>query len=113
VLLQVLQQVDDLALDRDVERRNRLVADDKARVDREGARHADALPLAPAELMRVAVVEVRVETDDAQQLLHPLVPGAAARDPEVVDRLGDMSPTVIRGSSDAKGSWKIIWNSRR
>ena len=53
--LQVAQQVDDLRLHRDVERRDRLVADDQARVERQRAGDADALALAAGEFVRVAV----------------------------------------------------------
>ena len=49
------QQVQDLRLDRDVERRDRLVADDQARLDGERARDADALALPAGELVRVAL----------------------------------------------------------
>src|SRR5206468_7834808 len=52
--LQVLQQVDHLRLDRDIERRYRLVAHDEARLDRERPRDADALALAARELVRIA-----------------------------------------------------------
>ena len=44
--LQVLQEVDDLRLDRDVERRHRLVADDQPGTQRQGAGDADTLALA-------------------------------------------------------------------
>ena len=54
LLLQIHQQVDDLRLHRHVERRHRLVGDDQRRVQRERARQADALPLAAAELVRIA-----------------------------------------------------------
>ena len=50
--LQIGEQVEDLRLDRDVERRDRLVADDELRPQREGARDADALSLAAGELRR-------------------------------------------------------------
>jgi hypothetical protein len=46
--LQVLHQVDDLGLDRDVQGRDRLVADDEAGVQRQGAGDADALALSTA-----------------------------------------------------------------
>jgi hypothetical protein len=45
LLLKVLQQVEDLGLDRDVERRDGLVADDEARAKRERSGDADPLPL--------------------------------------------------------------------
>src|SRR6266852_5139874 len=52
--LQVLEQVDDLALDRDVERGDRLIAYDEARLERQRARNADALALPARQLVRVA-----------------------------------------------------------
>ena len=68
LLLQVHQQVDDLRLHRDVERRDRLVEDEERRVQRERARQADALPLAAAELVRIALEVRRVEADEPEQL---------------------------------------------
>ena len=46
--LEPLEQVDDLRLDRDVERADGLVGHDQVRVEGERPRHADALPLAAA-----------------------------------------------------------------
>ncbi len=46
LVLQILEQVDHLTLDRHVERRYGLVADDHARLHRERSRDADALALA-------------------------------------------------------------------
>jgi hypothetical protein len=45
-LLQILEQVDDLRLDRHVKGGDRLVGDDQARLERDGAGYADALALA-------------------------------------------------------------------
>jgi hypothetical protein len=53
--LQLEQQVEHLALDGDIERRHRLVADDQLRAQGDGAGDADALALAAGELERVAV----------------------------------------------------------
>ena len=55
LVLQVHQQVDDLRLDRDVERRDRLIADDQLRVERQRPGDADALALAARELVRERV----------------------------------------------------------
>ena len=68
--LQVPQQVQDLRLDRDVERGDRLVADDQLRRERERARDADALPLAARELVRVAVEVLGAQADRLEQVLH-------------------------------------------
>src|ERR687894_515521 len=54
LLLQVLQEVYDLGLDRDVQRAHRLVADDQPGVQGYGPRHPDPLPLSAGELVRVA-----------------------------------------------------------
>ena len=87
--LQVIEHVDDLGLDRDVQRRDRLVGDDEGRIGRQGAGHADALPLAAGELVGVATDKIGIEAHDAQQLLHPLL--AAGRVADAVDgqRLAD------------------------
>ena len=53
LLLQVDQQVDDLGLDRDVERRHRLVADDQGGTQGQRAGDSDALALAAGEFVRV------------------------------------------------------------
>jgi hypothetical protein len=102
-----------ICLDRDVERRDRLVADDQLRVHRQGARDADALPLAAGELVRKAVVVLRVEADDLEQLLHARLD--LGRRPSLCTSSGSpmMKPTRLRGFSDAYGSWKIIVISRR
>jgi len=83
--------------------RTRLVADDQLGVERERACDAMRLTLTAAELVRVAVVEIGVQPDGAQQLLHAHI--LRRRDhPEVDQRLGDDVATVMRGSSDAYGS---------
>ncbi len=68
--LELLHEVDDLRLDGDVERRDRLVADEKLRVQRERSCNTDALSLAAGELMRVATDRVRRQADEGEQLAH-------------------------------------------
>ena len=70
VLLQLDEEVQHLRLDRDVERRHRLVGDDELRPEHEGAREADALPLAAAELMRVAAGRLGAEADALEHVEH-------------------------------------------
>ena len=77
-LLELLHQVDDLRLDRDVERRHGLVADEEVRVERERAGEADPLPLAAGELVRVARPGVGGQADRLQQLAHRLAELLAA-----------------------------------
>ena len=60
---QRLQQVQDLRLDRDVERRGRLVEQQDRRLEDQRARDGDALALAAGELVRVAEAEARAEPD--------------------------------------------------
>ena len=87
--LQALEQVDDLGLDRDVEGRNWLVANDEGGVDRQRAGDADPLSLASRELMGVAVGEPRVHPDDVKQLVDPVLPLFPLGQLEDVDRLAD------------------------
>jgi hypothetical protein len=86
----VAQQVDDLRLDRDVERRDRLVGDDEAGPDRERPGDADALALAAGELVRIAAHQLGGEADQGHQLRDPGgARGAAACEPVHDQRLGD------------------------
>ena len=71
--LQVDQQIDHLGLDRDVERRDRLVAHDQARPERQRARDADALPLAAGELMRIVLHLVGAQADLREQFGDPFL----------------------------------------
>ena len=66
-LLQVHQQVDDLRLDRHVERRYRLVADDQVGAEGERTGDADALALAAGEFVRVGAHRGRPEADSLEQ----------------------------------------------
>src|SRR4030042_6240601 len=70
--LQFFQEVDNLRLDGNIEGGDRLIADDKGGVTGQGACHADALSLASGKLMPKAGHHRRVETDDAEKLLHPV-----------------------------------------
>src|SRR5690554_3752354 len=55
LLLEVFQKVDDLRLDRDIKGADRLIGDDEARRERDGARDADALLLPSGKLVRIAI----------------------------------------------------------
>ena len=94
VALQLLHQVDDLRLDRDVERGDRLVADEEVGVERERAGEADALALAAGELVRVARRGVGREPDHLQQLAHLLAELLAAA-PVHAQRLADHPPDRV------------------
>ena len=66
LVLEVVEQVDHLRLDRNVECRDRLVRHDQLRVEREGAGDADPLSLPARELVRETVDVVRREAHDIQ-----------------------------------------------
>ena len=72
--LQVLQEVQDLRLDGNVERRYGLVAQHEIGLQRERAGDADPLALAAGKAVRIAVEEARVEPDEPHQLLRHLRP---------------------------------------
>ena len=72
LVLQILKQVDDLRLNGHIQRRNRLVANDEAGIDRKRARDADALPLPAAEFVRIAVRHIRVQAHGLQQFGNAL-----------------------------------------
>ena len=76
--LEVDQQVEDLRLDRDVERRDRLVGDDQLRLERERARDADALALAAGELVRIAA-RPRPASSPTRRAARPPAPARSAR----------------------------------
>src|SRR5207245_174761 len=65
--LQILQQVDDLRLDGDVERRDRLVADDQLGLRRKRPGNADALALAARNFVRSSTQRVARPTVDLPQ----------------------------------------------
>ena len=64
LILQVFEQVDHLALHGHVERRDRLVAHEHLRLDRQRTSDADALTLTAGELVRVSVHVAGVEADE-------------------------------------------------
>ncbi len=99
--LQVGQEVDDLGLDRHVERRDRLVADDEVRPRRKRPGQHGALALPARELVRIARGVIGAEADGREQFGHPLHPlrrRAKAMDVErLADLLADGQAPVERG----------------
>ncbi len=69
--LQFLHQVDDLRLDRHVERRDGLVGHDELRAEREGTGEADALPLSTGQLVRKALQDSAWQPDAVEQFGYP------------------------------------------
>ena len=64
LVLQLLEQVDDLRLNRDVERRHGLVRDDEVRIQSDRPREPDPLALTSRELVGIASCRVGGEADD-------------------------------------------------
>ena len=67
-MAQVVEQLQDRRLHRDVEGGDRLVGDEQARLDGQGPRDGDALALSAGELVRVAVEGLGRHADQAHQL---------------------------------------------
>src|SRR5712691_11769394 len=69
VALEILEEVHDLRLHRDVKGGCRLVEDEEARLDREGAGDRDALALPPAQLVRIPLCDFRMETNAGEEFV--------------------------------------------
>ena len=114
LVLQILEQIDDLRLHGDVERRDRLVGDDQLGLHRQCTGDADALALPAGELVRETVVVLGAASRRGRAAPAP---GASARRPCARPCSSSGSPTIwptrLRGLSEANGSWKIICISRR
>ncbi len=90
--LDVGEELGDRGLDRDVERRDRLVGDDDGGAAGEGAGDADALLLAAGELARPARGEGAGQADEVEELEHPgLALGVGAADAEFLQRANDLA----------------------
>ena len=68
-VLEFIEQIHDLGLNRNVQRRNRFVCDDQLRLQCEGACNADSLPLSTTELMRIFLSRTGIHSNCAQKLL--------------------------------------------
>ena len=93
--LEILQQVDDLRLDRDIERRHRLVEDQHARLEGERARDADALLLPARELVREAAHHARRQPHHLEQARDPRRTAHLLVEPVDSQRLGDDLPRAL------------------
>ena len=112
--LESLEQVDDLGLDRDVERAYRFVTDNEDRVRRP----------APGRCRCAGAARPRIRGDSGSRksgrapprVSRSSIRGARARPSArswVLRGSASISPTVWRGSSEEYGSWKTIWKRRR
>ncbi len=112
LILERHQQLQDLILDRDVERRRRLVAEEELRLGRERDRDHHALPEPARQLVRVRVGARRSTSgmpDEAHQLerARPAPAACRARAGRAAPR-AIWSPTRMTGLSAVIGSWKTM-----
>ena len=73
LFLQILQKVQDLRLDGNIQRRDRLITDNELRVHRQGAGNADALAAATVQFVRVTVFQPLRQADQFHQFIYALV----------------------------------------
>ena len=101
LLLDVREQVEDLRANRNVECRGRLVEYQQPRLQRDRARHRDALALAAAELVRVSLDRGRRQADHVEQFGDASIELGACEPLVGEDGLGndglDAQPRVERG----------------
>src|SRR5579875_2687255 len=81
LVLQAFHQVEDLRSDRYVQCRYRFIRDNELRVQREGSRQSQALPLATGELVRVEVQGSRRQTHLVEQLPDAGISARSVRHP--------------------------------
>ena len=88
--LHLFQQIEDLGADGNVERGDRLVADDELRIENERARDADALALPAGEFMRQPSHDQgRIEPDRGEHLVDEPLALLRILDARNHQRLGD------------------------
>ncbi len=97
LLLEVIEEIQHLRLDRDVQGRDGLVGDDQLRPECEGPRDPDPLPLAAGEFMREPVVVLRRETDGLEQVLDPLAATLLVVDPVDLEWAADDRADALAG----------------
>ena len=92
------QQLQDLGLDRDIERRRRLIGDQQGRIVGERHRDHHPLPLAARELVRKSIEAARGigEAGLAQHLDHPCAQGRPAKALMQADRLRHLPPDAVQ-----------------
>ena len=108
------QQVEDLRLHRDVERRDGLVADHQVGLGGERAGDREPLALAAGQLGRVARSAWRPRADRGEQLVARAARAARrATSVQAAAAPRRCRATVKRGSSESYGSWNTICTARR
>ena len=74
LLLQIDHQVQDLRLNRNIQRGDRLIADHKLRIDRKCSCNHDSLAATAVKLVRVEIVCTPRQTNHLHQFLNALSP---------------------------------------
>ena len=102
LVLQFAQEVDDLGLNGQIERRGRLVEQDEFRFERDCPRNSDALALAAGKLVREARQDVVRKPGADKRLLHALQPitfvvAEPIDDQPLLDDLADRHARIERG----------------
>ncbi len=100
--LQFHHQINDLCLNGDIKRGNRLVGNENIGISRESTRYTDTLTL-PRKLMRITMRMLWLQTHVPKQFHYTLLDFPFAS-PWVISGSAIEKPTVSRGSRDAKGS---------
>jgi hypothetical protein len=89
--LKIVEEIQDLGLDRDIERRGRLIADDESRLHCQCAGDSDALPLPATKLVRVSIRRLLPETASFQKLFNPILKLVAGGETMHHERLTNQS----------------------
>ena len=89
LFLQIHHQVDDLRLDRDVQRGHRFIGDHQLGPQRQGSGDADALPLTSGELVRVLPHVVGRHADPSQEIGDHVIDLTLGHGSMDLERLGD------------------------
>ena len=101
LILQLLQQVDDLSLNRHIQGGDWLVCYDEGRIDRQRPCNDDSLLLPAAELMGIPILEVRIQAHRLQELFHSFLHLVIFHDPMypngLANRFSDRLARIERG----------------
>ena len=90
--LQFLQEIDDLRLDREVERGDRLITDDQFGIDRQRSANGDTLRLSTRKLVWKPFGKMRSDADEVEQLADASPSACSAMKTVDIESLGDEVP---------------------
>ena len=107
VAAQLHEEVEDLGLDRDVECRDALVADQEVGLDGERAGDADALALTAGELVREAVGHAGLEAHGLEQTLATRAAAPHGPAPEAV-RAGGLADDVAHALARVERGHRVL-----